>query len=81
MRAVMGLVSARDGAIQFGGSDLRAVPAFERADLGIGYLPEDRRLMPHLSAEENATVLVLSQSPKAYVLTRENSRIAAAGKS
>ncbi|HYL32617.1 MAG TPA: ATP-binding cassette domain-containing protein [Stellaceae bacterium] len=53
MRAVMGLIPARDGVIRFDCGDLRAVPAFERAHLGIGYLPEDRRLMPHLSAEEN----------------------------
>jgi branched-chain amino acid transport system ATP-binding protein len=53
MRTVMGLVPARSGAIRFDGADLRAVAPFRRAHLGIGYLPEDRRLMPHLSAEEN----------------------------
>jgi branched-chain amino acid transport system ATP-binding protein len=53
MRAIMGLIPARSGAIGFEGMDLRAVAPFRRAHLGIGYLPEDRRLMPHLSAQEN----------------------------
>jgi branched-chain amino acid transport system ATP-binding protein len=53
MRSIMGLVPARSGHIQFAARDLREVAAFQRAHLGIGYLPEDRRLMPHLSSEEN----------------------------
>jgi branched-chain amino acid transport system ATP-binding protein len=53
MRSIMGLVPARSGHIAFAARDLRAVAAFQRAHLGIGYMPEDRRLMPHLSSEEN----------------------------
>ena len=53
MRAIMGLIPARSGHIQFDARDLLAVAPFRRAHLGIGYLPEDRRLMPHLSSEEN----------------------------
>ena len=53
MRSVMGLVPARSGSILFDARDLRAVAPFRRAHLGIGYMPEDRRLMPHLTAEEN----------------------------
>lgn len=53
MRTVMGLIPARTGQIRFGTHDLRKVEAFERAHLGIGYMPEDRRLMPHFSSEEN----------------------------
>jgi branched-chain amino acid transport system ATP-binding protein len=53
LRAVMGLVSASGGRITCGGEDLTALPTHRRAALGIGYMPEDRRLVPQLSVEEN----------------------------
>ena len=46
MRAVMGLVKLREGQVTFGGKDLRKVPVHHRAGLGIGYMPEDRGLVP-----------------------------------
>ena len=58
MRAIMGLVAARDGAIRFDEVDLRALPAHARAGLGIGYMPEDRRLVPELTVEENVLLPV-----------------------
>ncbi len=53
LRAVMGLVAASDGRISCAGEDLTALPTYRRAALGIGYMPEDRRLVPQLSVEEN----------------------------
>lgn len=53
LRAVMGLVTASGGRITCGGEDLTALPTHRRAGLGIGYMPEDRRLVPLLSVEEN----------------------------
>jgi branched-chain amino acid transport system ATP-binding protein len=53
MRSVMGLIPARSGRIAFEARELREVAPFRRAHLGIGYMPEDRRLMPHLSSQEN----------------------------
>ena len=53
MRAVMGLVKLREGHVTFGGKDLRKVPVHHRAGLGIGYMPEDRGLVPELTVEEN----------------------------
>ena len=52
MRALMGAVGAR-GAITFAGVDLLAAPAHQRAALGIGYMPEDRRLVPEFTVEQN----------------------------
>jgi branched-chain amino acid transport system ATP-binding protein len=52
LRAVMGLLPA-DGEIRFAGVDLARQPTHGRAGLGIGYMPEDRRLVPLLSVEEN----------------------------
>jgi len=53
LRAVMGLVDARKGTIHFDAAALEAVPTHQRAALGIGYMPEDRRLVPDFTAEEN----------------------------
>jgi branched-chain amino acid transport system ATP-binding protein len=40
----------------FQGTDLRPLPPQARAGLGIGYMPEDRRLVPDLTVEENVLV-------------------------
>lgn len=53
IRAIMGLLPTDRGEMFFGGQDLRAQPAFTRAAAGISYLPEDRRLIPSLTVEEN----------------------------
>jgi branched-chain amino acid transport system ATP-binding protein len=52
LRAIMGLLPAQ-GAVSFAGTDLLRLPTHRRAGLGIGYMPEDRRLVPVLSVEEN----------------------------
>jgi branched-chain amino acid transport system ATP-binding protein len=53
LRAVMGLLPCRAGAIVFDGRPLAAVATHRRVGLGIGYMPEDRRLVPGLTVEEN----------------------------
>jgi branched-chain amino acid transport system ATP-binding protein len=53
MRSIMGLARAHRGSILYDGVDLRSLPAHERARRGIGYMPEDRRLIPELTAAEN----------------------------
>ena len=53
MRAVMGALKARAGAIEFDGGNLRETPPHRRVHAGIGFMPEDRRLVPQLTAEEN----------------------------
>jgi branched-chain amino acid transport system ATP-binding protein len=56
MKSVMGLLRASSGRIECDGHDLRAIPTHARTRLGIGYMPEDRRLIPDLSVEENILV-------------------------
>ncbi|HET7764941.1 MAG TPA: ATP-binding cassette domain-containing protein [Burkholderiales bacterium] len=56
MKSLMGLLKVGSGTVRFGDADLLALPTHERARLGIGYMPEDRRLVPELTAEENALV-------------------------
>ena len=60
LRAVMGLLKANSGKIEFDGTDLLALPAHKRAGLGIGYMPEDRKLVPNLTVEENIKTPVWS---------------------
>ncbi|MEP2532619.1 ATP-binding cassette domain-containing protein [Shimia sp.] len=56
MRSIMGALPVESGAIQFNHVDLHKSKPHERAALGIGYLPEDRRLVPHFTVEENIMV-------------------------
>jgi branched-chain amino acid transport system ATP-binding protein len=53
MRSIMGILPNRSGAITFDDQALTALPTHGRARLGIGYMPEDRRLIPALTVEEN----------------------------
>jgi branched-chain amino acid transport system ATP-binding protein len=53
MRAIMGLMPFQAGCMAAAGSDLQKLPPYALARLGISYLPEDRRLIPALTVEEN----------------------------
>jgi branched-chain amino acid transport system ATP-binding protein len=52
LRTIMGLTPGT-GRLEFEGAPLPAIPTHRRAVLGIGYMPEDRRLVPGMTAEEN----------------------------
>jgi branched-chain amino acid transport system ATP-binding protein len=56
MKSVMGLLKPGRGSVRLEGRDLAGVPTHERSRLGIGYMPEDRRLIPDLTVEENVLV-------------------------
>ncbi|MDP5117268.1 MAG: ATP-binding cassette domain-containing protein [Burkholderiaceae bacterium] len=62
LRSIMGHLTPRIGQILFDGQDLVQMPTHVRAGLGIGYMPEDRGLVPELTVEENI-VLPLWVSP------------------
>jgi len=53
VRSIMGLTPARAGAIRFRGRDIRELPSYRIAQLGIGLVPEGRQIFPNLSAREN----------------------------
>jgi ABC-type branched-subunit amino acid transport system ATPase component len=53
LRLVMGFMPKHTGRVLFDGQDLAAVPARDRARLGIGYAPEERVLFPSFSVEGN----------------------------
>ena len=56
MKSVMGLLKASGGRAEFDGVDLLKTATHRRARAGIGYMPEDRRLVPDLTVEENVLV-------------------------
>lgn len=53
LRAVMGLVPLRAGTITFQGEDVTRLSAHQRAQRGLGYVPQTRDVFPSLSVEEN----------------------------
>ncbi len=77
MKTIMGLVKAKTGTIYFDGRDISQLPPWERAGIGIGYVPEGRRVFPDLSVEENLRMgaysvrddkLIAANMEKAYAL-------------
>ena len=53
MRTITGLADLAGGKIFWNGEDITLMPPRDRARLGFGYMPEDRRLVPDLTVEEN----------------------------
>ena len=53
LRAVMGLVPLRSGSLHFKGQDIAALLPHQRAELGLGYVPQTRDIFPSLTVEEN----------------------------
>ncbi len=56
LRAIMGHLPLSQGSLHFEGQDLSRLPRHARAAMGIGYMPEDRGLVPELTVEENILV-------------------------
>ena len=56
LKAIMGLVARRAGAIRFDGHAIEGLRPFRIARLGLGYVPEDRRIFTDLSVAENLEV-------------------------
>ena len=53
IRSILGLTPARAGAIRFAGQEVRKLPSFRIAQLGIGLVPEGRQIFPNLTVREN----------------------------
>ena len=56
LKALIGLVPATAGRIALEGRDITALPAERRARLGLGYVPEGRRVFPGMSVRDNLEV-------------------------
>jgi branched-chain amino acid transport system ATP-binding protein len=53
MRAIMGLLTVSSGQIEIDGEDVTRREAYTRSRSGVGYMPEDRRLVPDWTVEQN----------------------------
>jgi branched-chain amino acid transport system ATP-binding protein len=56
LRSLMGLTHAREGAVRIFGHPTTDWPPYRIAALGVGYVPEGRRIFPNLTVEENLKV-------------------------
>jgi len=56
MKAIMGLMAGRRGRIVFRGTDISALPSYRIGRLGLGWVPEDRRVFTELTVRENLAV-------------------------
>jgi len=53
LKTIMGVVRGRRGKIRWNGTDITGLPPYRIVQLGIGYVPEERRIFPNLSVYEN----------------------------
>jgi len=56
LKSIIGLVVPRHGKILFKGEPISGLPPYQIANLGIGYVPEDRRIFPKLTVRENLLI-------------------------
>ncbi|HVL36951.1 MAG TPA: ABC transporter ATP-binding protein [Burkholderiales bacterium] len=56
LATLMGHTTFHGGSIRFAGREVSALPVYERARLGMGYVPQERLIFPSLSVHENLAV-------------------------
>jgi branched-chain amino acid transport system ATP-binding protein len=67
LATVMGHTRLHGGSIRFAGAEVATLPAYRRARLGIGFVPQEREIFPSLTVEENLTV---AERPGPWTLRR-----------
>jgi branched-chain amino acid transport system ATP-binding protein len=72
VRSIMGLTPAIAGSIRFAGQEIRDIPSYRVAQLGIGLVPEGRQVFPNLTARENlvATAANRGEAPDPWTLDK-----------
>jgi branched-chain amino acid transport system ATP-binding protein len=68
LRSIMGLTPPREGSVKIFGQEVIRMPTFQIAGLGIGYVPEGRKIFANLSVEENLKVPLVR--PGAWTMER-----------
>ena len=67
LKCLVGLVPVRSGSLMFNGVDITALPPYERARLGVGFVPQGREIFPRLTVEENLLMGLATKSGSAKV--------------
>ncbi|HWV81611.1 MAG TPA: ABC transporter ATP-binding protein [Hyphomicrobiaceae bacterium] len=70
MRVISGMLPASAGSMSMEGTDLRATPPHKVVELGIAHVPENRRLFPRLSVEDNLRLGAYIPSARAHFAER-----------
>lgn len=63
LKAIMGLLPIQSGSIRLQSHELTALPAYKRAAMGIGYVPQGREIFAQLSVEENLLTALSTRRP------------------
>jgi branched-chain amino acid transport system ATP-binding protein len=63
LRSLMGLTPPREGHVKIFGAETTSWPPFRVAALGVGYVPEGRKIFPNLTVEENLLVPMERSGP------------------
>jgi branched-chain amino acid transport system ATP-binding protein len=71
VRSIMGLTRAAAGSIRFCGTEIRELPAYRIAQLGLGLVPEGRQVFPNLTVRENLVATAANRSSSADPWTLE----------
>jgi len=56
LRSILGLTPARTGSVRFDGAEVTGRPTHEIARLGVGWVPDDRRIFPTLTVAQNLAI-------------------------
>jgi branched-chain amino acid transport system ATP-binding protein len=70
VRSIMGLTPAVSGAIRFAGQEIRTLPSYRIAQLGIGLVPEGRQVFPNLTARENLVATAAERGADGWTLDK-----------
>jgi branched-chain amino acid transport system ATP-binding protein len=70
VRSILGLTRARAGTIRFGGAEIRGLPSYRIAKLGIGLVPEGRQIFPNLTVRENLMATAVARNGKGWTLEK-----------
>jgi branched-chain amino acid transport system ATP-binding protein len=71
LRSIMGLTPPQSGSIKWRGEEIAGKPTYEISRLGIGFVPEDRRIFSDLTVWENLDVAIQPGRKKENVWTLE----------
>ena len=70
LKCLVGLVPVRTGNLSLAGVDITALRPYERARLGVGYVPQGREIFPRLTVEENLQMGLATKSGSAKIPAR-----------
>ena len=70
VRSILGLTPARAGTIRFAGREIRGLPSYKVAKLGIGLVPEGRQIFPNLTVRENLVATAVERGSDGWTLDK-----------